>query len=606
MHATNRIGRPEGAGLRPRYYTRVEAVRIAEDYARSRAFPPQAVLGPAFTPGCHGENGNYKSQARLRAFSMRRALALWGRHAQEPRKRGWTQNIAYCPPLPGVNAGSNTAGATRAVNGPQRSPARQLGRNNEGLRPWLSTNASAGLSNVTLRCLVALAVVLAWNSPGYSQSPAAGGTKAAFKAEPAGAVNTASMATEGIPSTLDEALAAAMERNPNIITAQAKARLAEAELNAVRMETAGKIATLWSELRSQEELLASAEARFKSEEHLNKVGGEPKTYPDAKTAMIDAAAKLARTKSALRYMIGVAVSTNVSTNNATTTDVSCVGRLELLPKPAQLPRGPMVEKVRQALLAPTQMEFVDTPFFDVVDYLKAYHEIEIQLDEHSFPMAQKGFPRDTKMTFNLKGISLAAAIQAIEDQYPPLRFVVRDYGILITERERAREEGYFTCEALAKLGELPWGPAVEKIRQALGSPTEIEFVDTPLSDAVDYLMDRHGIQIQIDTRALTDAGVGTDTPVTRRLKGTTLRSALRLLLHEVGLTYLIQDEVLLITTPEEAEDRMKASAYPVDDSTGPAEIPAKGGKASDKAATADKSLQSQSPKSPAPEKSEWP
>ena len=39
------------------------------------------------------------------------------------------------------------------------------------------------------------------------------------------------------------------------------------------------------------------------------------------------------------------------------------------------------------------------------------------------------------------------------------------------------------------------------------------------------------------------------------MKGITLRSALRLMLHELSLTYIIQDEVLLITTPEEAESR---------------------------------------------------
>ena len=107
--------------------------------------------------------------------------------------------------------------------------------------------------------------------------------------------------------------------------------------------------------------------------------------------------------------------------------------------------------------------------------------------------------------------------------------------------------------------------AETRIEAALESPTQLEFIETPLQDVIDYLKDQHRIEIQIDTRALADVGIGTDTPVTRNLKDVSLRSALRLTLHELGLTYLIQDGVLMITTPEEAETRLKTVVYPVAD-----------------------------------------
>ena len=66
---------------------------------------------------------------------------------------------------------------------------------------------------------------------------------------------------------------------------------------------------------------------------------------------------------------------------------------------------------------------------------------------------------------------------------------------------------------------------------------------------IDYLKDLHSIEIQIDEKALADMGIGSDTPITRNLKGITLRSALRLMLKELDLTYVIRDEVLSITTP---------------------------------------------------------
>jgi hypothetical protein len=109
------------------------------------------------------------------------------------------------------------------------------------------------------------------------------------------------------------------------------------------------------------------------------------------------------------------------------------------------------------------------------------------------------------------------------------------------------------------------GGAEEKIFAALDNPTKLEFIETPLQDVIDFLKDFHGIEIQIDHRALETVGIGSDTPITRALDGITLRSALRLMLKEMDLTYVVRDEVLLITTPEEAESELTTKVYPVAD-----------------------------------------
>ena len=94
-----------------------------------------------------------------------------------------------------------------------------------------------------------------------------------------------------------------------------------------------------------------------------------------------------------------------------------------------------------------------------------------------------------------------------------------------------------------------------KIYQALGEKTKIEFRKTPLQDVVDHLSEFHKIKIQLDKTMLEEVGIGADTPVTKRLNNVSLRAALRLMLRDLELTYVIDDEVLLITTPEEAETR---------------------------------------------------
>jgi hypothetical protein len=92
-------------------------------------------------------------------------------------------------------------------------------------------------------------------------------------------------------------------------------------------------------------------------------------------------------------------------------------------------------------------------------------------------------------------------------------------------------------------------PAIDRL---LDEPTELEFIETPLRDVVNYLCDRHGTGILIDTRALEDAGVTPDTPITWNLRGISLRSALNLMLDELELAWLVRRDVLTITTADAA------------------------------------------------------
>jgi hypothetical protein len=103
------------------------------------------------------------------------------------------------------------------------------------------------------------------------------------------------------------------------------------------------------------------------------------------------------------------------------------------------------------------------------------------------------------------------------------------------------------------------------IEEELAKPIVLEFVETPLSDAIDFLKGHCKIEIQMDTRALTDVGIASDTPITKNLQGVSVRSALNLMLRDPDLTWTIRDEVLFITTPEEAESEMITKVYDVAD-----------------------------------------
>lgn len=126
------------------------------------------------------------------------------------------------------------------------------------------------------------------------------------------------------------------------------------------------------------------------------------------------------------------------------------------------------------------------------------------------------------------------------------------------------------------MGEAPTSPTEQKIAAALAKDTQLEFIETPLQDVIDFFKDFHQIEIQIDQRALDDVGIGTDTPITRNLKGISLRTALRLLLRDLDLTYTTVDGVLLITTPPEAKRMPITRVYPVGDLLGPSSTASSG------------------------------
>lgn len=110
------------------------------------------------------------------------------------------------------------------------------------------------------------------------------------------------------------------------------------------------------------------------------------------------------------------------------------------------------------------------------------------------------------------------------------------------------------------------GSKEEKVYKALSDDTTLEFVDTPLKDVIAFIADQHDITIVL-TKKIEDAGVQPDQPVTRNLKQISLRSALRLLLSDLNLTYMVKDEVLKITTIEDAQspENMSTKVYPVGD-----------------------------------------
>jgi type II secretory pathway component GspD/PulD (secretin) len=105
-----------------------------------------------------------------------------------------------------------------------------------------------------------------------------------------------------------------------------------------------------------------------------------------------------------------------------------------------------------------------------------------------------------------------------------------------------------------------------KIYRRLEAPvSSLDYKDTPLKQILDDLQVTTAINIVPDEPALNDAGISLDKPVTMRLEGVSLKSALNLLLHQAHLTYVVADEVLKVTTEDQAHGRLEIRTYSVAD-----------------------------------------
>ena len=96
----------------------------------------------------------------------------------------------------------------------------------------------------------------------------------------------------------------------------------------------------------------------------------------------------------------------------------------------------------------------------------------------------------------------------------------------------------------------------QQLHASLADETSQVFINAPLEEALQAISELHNLPIVVDKRALEEIGLTPSAPVTLDLHNVTLRSFLRLMLHDLDLTYVIKDEVIQITSTEAAENNL--------------------------------------------------
>lgn len=121
---------------------------------------------------------------------------------------------------------------------------------------------------------------------------------------------------------------------------------------------------------------------------------------------------------------------------------------------------------------------------------------------------------------------------------------------------------------------LPEPTPVEKeILQKLNEQVDFDFSSESLSGVCDFLNQLHGLQCVIDKQALEENSIAIDaTDITLKVSGISLRSALNLVLKPNGLAFIIDDEVVKITSLEKASTTLMTRTYPVRDLVGNVDV----------------------------------
>ena len=112
--------------------------------------------------------------------------------------------------------------------------------------------------------------------------------------------------------------------------------------------------------------------------------------------------------------------------------------------------------------------------------------------------------------------------------------------------------------------EVKKDPKVLAIEAKLKDSISLNVDKQPLSEAITFLQNYTGLNVVLDPKALNDEGLTSATPVSLTVNNVQLKTALKLLLRPLGLTYRVEDEVLLITSPGSTAQMFPKTYYVAD------------------------------------------
>jgi len=105
-----------------------------------------------------------------------------------------------------------------------------------------------------------------------------------------------------------------------------------------------------------------------------------------------------------------------------------------------------------------------------------------------------------------------------------------------------------------------------QIKKALSDKAiSLNVAETPLCDVLSLIETISGYSMYLDKPALEEEGVTPDTPLSFKITNVPVESALNLLLEQLNLTWVVKNDVMVITSRFQAGNELYHRCYPVGD-----------------------------------------
>jgi hypothetical protein len=228
--------------------------------------------------------------------------------------------------------------------------------------------------------------------------------------------------------SLEELLTKALRDNPDIRVAETKLREAEAELNRIRLQVMQKVVAYQHDLDMAARTLDEAKQRFKTVETLRKSASvSADEFRLAAQAVARFEADKAKIEAELPYLLGKQPAHSIHLVFGDQRPQQALAHDSAGNLYAYIPAtGNQTDQLRKALDTPIKVEAKEVPLKDLLKVL------EQKAPGVHFVMASSIAGAPLSMTLQLsETVPLAAILQAVEDDLG-VRFVVRDYGVLVT------------------------------------------------------------------------------------------------------------------------------------------------------------------------------
>ncbi len=210
--------------------------------------------------------------------------------------------------------------------------------------------------------------------------------------------------------------------------------------------------------------------------------------------------------------------------------------------PQTIPMRPAEKKILEALDKTLDADFVELPLYEVAEFVEDKFGINVELDTLGFE--ELALFDDEPINFEKKGLKLRSCLNLMLNQLE-LAFVVKNEVLWVTSKERRKKSpDEFHPTPVDQIS----GPRPEKLMAALEKIVSEDMLDVPLKDACEYFSVHYELPVVIDKDALLAEGMLDDGPINLKVDNISLRSVVHLICEQLGLTYVIRDEVLYITS----------------------------------------------------------